>query len=167
MFTTIDHFKAAWTKESGNTRKFMEALTDDSLRQAVVDDHRTLGRMAWHIAQCIPEMGNQTGLNVKGPAEKAPVPDTALKIREAYDEAASSLLDEVTIKWRDETLQKTDELYGETWKRGLTLRILIDHEIHHRGQMTVLMRQAGLKVPGIYGPAKEEWEKYGMKEPAI
>jgi uncharacterized damage-inducible protein DinB len=28
--------------------------------------------------------------------------------------------------------------------------------------MTVLMRQAGLRVPGIYGPAKEEWEEHGM-----
>ncbi len=167
MFTTIDHFKAAWAKESGNTRKFMEALTDASLHQAVADDHRTLGRMAWHIAQSIPEMGNRTGLNVKGPAEDAPVPDTAVKIKEAYDEAASSLLEEVASKWNDDTLQKTDEMYGETWKRGLTLRILIDHEIHHRGQMTVLMRQAALKVPGIYGPAKEEWDQFGMKEPEI
>ncbi len=166
MFTKIEHFKAAWSKESANTSKFMEALTDASLQQAVADDHRTLGRMAWHIALSIPDMGNKTGLDVKGPAENASVPDTALKIKGAYNEAASSLLEEVTNKWSDETLQKTDELYGETWKRGLTLRILIDHEIHHRGQMTILMRQAGLKVPGIYGPAKEEWEKYGMKEPA-
>jgi uncharacterized damage-inducible protein DinB len=36
------------------------------------------------------------------------------------------------------------------------------HEIHHRAQMTVLMRQAGLKVPGLYGPAKEEWSQYNM-----
>ncbi len=153
MFTKIEHFKAAWSKESANTSKFMEALTDASLQQAVADDHRTLGRMAWHIALSIPDMGNKTGLDVKGPAENASVPDTAEKIKGAYNEAASSLLEEVTNKWSDETLQKTDELYGETWKRGLTLRILIDHEIHHRGQMTVLMRQAGLKVPGIYGPA--------------
>jgi uncharacterized damage-inducible protein DinB len=27
-----------------------------------------------------------------------------------------------------------------------------------RGQLTVLMRQADLKVPGVYGPSKEEWE---------
>ncbi len=167
MFTTIEYFKTAWAKESANTRKFMEALTDASLRQAVADDHRTLGRMAWHIAQSIPEMGNRTGLNVKGPAENSPVPDTAKKIKDAYDEAASSLLGEVANKWDDDTLQKTDEMYGETWKRGLTLRILIDHEIHHRGQMTVLMRQAGLKVPGIYGPAKEEWDQFGMKEPGV
>jgi hypothetical protein len=28
--------------------------------------------------------------------------------------------------------------------------------------MTVLMRQAGLKVPGFYGPAQEEWSAMGM-----
>lgn len=31
--------------------------------------------------------------------------------------------------------------------------------------MTVLMRQAGLPVPGIYGPAKEEWTTFGLEAP--
>lgn len=30
------------------------------------------------------------------------------------------------------------------------------HEIHHRGQLTILMRQAGITVSGLYGPSKEE-----------
>ena len=42
------------------------------------------------------------------------------------------------------------------------LSALIRHEAHHRGQMTVLMRQAGLTVPGVYGPSREEWVAYGM-----
>ena len=28
--------------------------------------------------------------------------------------------------------------------------------------MTVLMRQAGLKVPGVYGPARKNGPLYGM-----
>jgi uncharacterized damage-inducible protein DinB len=52
--------------------------------------------------------------------------------------------------------------YGQTWKKGMILKMLNGHQIHHRGQMTVLMRQAGLKVPGVYGPSKEEWAAYGM-----
>lgn len=39
--------------------------------------------------------------------------------------------------------------------RGKFLRMLIDHQTHHRGQMTVLLRQAGLTVPGVMGPTKE------------
>ena len=53
-------------------------------------------------------------------------------------------------------------MYGEKWTRAFTLGALIGHQCHHRGQVTVLMRQAGLKVPGIYGPAQEEWAVYGM-----
>jgi hypothetical protein len=26
----------------------------------------------------------------------------------------------------------------------------------------VLMRQAGLNVPGVYGPSREEWTAYNM-----
>jgi uncharacterized damage-inducible protein DinB len=43
------------------------------------------------------------------------------------------------------------------------LYYLIVHEIHHRGQMTVLMRQAGLSFTGIYGPTREEWIKKGQQ----
>jgi len=65
--------------------------------------------------------------------------------------------------WTDEMLNNSeDNMYGEVWKKGQTLIYLLLHQTHHRGQMTVLMRQAGLKVSGIYGPAKEEWEAMGM-----
>ena len=167
MITSIEHFKKSWQKESENTRKIMAQLTDDAINKNLVEGHRSLGRLAWHIAQTIPEMLGQTGLKPEGPESKAAVPDTAEEIKKAYDLAASSLLKQVTRKWNDESLQVEDDLYGEKWSRGMTLRILIDHEIHHRGQMTVLMRLAGLKVPGLYGPSKEEWSQYGMKEPEI
>jgi uncharacterized damage-inducible protein DinB len=69
--------------------------------------------------------------------------------------------------WTDATLLEDDEMYGERWKRGFTLLALVKHEIHHRAQMTVLMRQAGLKVPGIYGPALEEWGAFGQEPPSV
>jgi uncharacterized damage-inducible protein DinB len=167
MIHSIKEFTDYWTQESANTRKLLTGLSDASLKQAVVDDHRTLGRMAWHLIQSIPEMANRTGLSVKGPDDKAPVPATADAIYDAYDETAQSLLDEITTKWKDETLKLTDDMYGQQWDRGTTLTVLIIHEIHHRGQMTVLMRQAGLKVPGVYGPSKEEWVNYGAEPPKV
>ena len=55
-------------------------------------------------------------------------------------------------------------MFRSVWKKGQVLTVLIRHQIHHRAQMTVLIRQAGLKVPGVYGPSREEWEL--MKMPA-
>ena len=58
-------------------------------------------------------------------------------------------------------------MYGEIWKRGHSLQVLLVHQTHHRGQMTVLMRQAGLPVPSIYGPVKEGWSAYGVEPPKV
>jgi uncharacterized damage-inducible protein DinB len=166
-FTSIEQFKGEWETESNNTRKIFASLTDDSLQQPVADGHRTLGRVAWHIVQTIPEMGERTGLNLEGPGEKDPAPTSAETIKQLYDKAASSLLAQVTGNWGDDALEIEDDMYGQQWKRGLTLFLLLRHEAHHRAQMTVLMRQAGLTVTGIRGPAKEEWSQYGMPAPEI
>ena len=167
MFTKLSHFERAWEFESEGTLKMLRALTDASLAQAVAPEGRTLGRLAWHITTTLPEMMGRVGLKLAGPVEHAPLPATAAAIAAAYAAAAASLVPAIRQGWTDETLQLTDEMYGDTWKRGLTLTVLITHQAHHRGQMTVLMRQAGLTVPGIYGPAREEWAGMGMPAPEV
>ena len=56
-------------------------------------------------------------------------------------------------------------MFGQTWQNGLTLSLFIRHEVHHRGQLTVLMQLAGLPVAGMYGPSKQEWEAMGIPAP--
>jgi uncharacterized damage-inducible protein DinB len=167
VITSIAEFEMMWKQESGSTRKLFAELTDASLKQTVANDHRTLGRVAWHITTSVHEMMSRTGLAIEGPATEAPVPTAADAIRKGYDAAASSLLAEMKAKWTEASLLVEDEMYGEKWKRALTLAILVAHQTHHRGQMTVLMRQAGLKVPGVYGPSKDEWAAMGAPAPEV
>jgi uncharacterized damage-inducible protein DinB len=167
MFTKIEHFEKSYKMLAEGTQKIMDALTDASLKQSVAQDHRTLGRIAWHIVTSVPEMMGEVGLKFEAVKKDAPLPASAKEISDAYRAASGELLKQVTEDWKDETLFQVEEMYGEKWPRGLTLRILVNHEIHHRGQMTVLMRQAGLKVPGVFGPAREEWTAYGMPPPEI
>jgi len=167
MFTTVAGFLESWKFESSGTSKLLAVLTDESLAQAVTPVGRTLGRLAWHITTTIPEMMERTGLHLNGPAPDAPVPASARAIESAYKEAARSVAEVVAASWSDATLTLEDEMYGMKWTRGVTLGVLISHQTHHRGQMTVLMRQAGLVVPGIYGPAREEWAQMGISAPEI
>ncbi len=167
MICTIAEFENLWKQESQNTQKILRQITDASLGQPAGSPTRTVGRMAWHIAATLPEMMSHVGLSVAGPKHDDPVPARAAAIVSAYDTAARSLLEQIKKNWTDATLKIEDDLYGERWTRSATLTALIIHEIHHRGQLTVLMRLAGLKVPGIYGPAREEWAAMGMPEPTV
>lgn len=162
MIRTVEDFQAIWRNESWTTSKVLETLTDASLAQRVSPRDRTLGELAWHIATSVAMM-SRTGLAVAGPAEDAPPPATAKAIAEAYALAARSVLEQVAGTWNDETLTVEDELYGQRWPRGTTLLALVLHEAHHRGAMTVLMRQAGLVVPNIYGPNREQSEAMGIR----
>jgi uncharacterized damage-inducible protein DinB len=167
MFRTIADFEKIWTDESASVLKLFNVLTDASLAQPVTAGHRTLGRIAWHVVTSITEMMPKTGLTIAGPDPEAPVPATAAEIRSAFETASKSLLQQIKSNWTDNTLNIEDDLYGFKWARSYTLFILVIHQTHHLGQMTVLMRQAGLTVPGIYGPSKEEWEQFGMPEPQV
>ncbi len=167
MFTSLEEFFADWKYESEATQKILRELSDASLAQAVTTQDRTLGRMAWHLVTAIPEMSRRTGLATEGPEESAPVPATAAAIADTYGRVVASLEARIREDWNDASLGIVDDMYGEKWARAQTLEILIRHQIHHRGQMTVLMRQAGLKVPGVYGPSREEWAQFGQAAPAV
>lgn len=167
MFTSTTDFERTWAYESEATQKILNALTDASLKTRVANDHRTLGAVAWHIVTSIPEMINRTGLNILDPQHDTPTPTTAAAIAKSYARASEALVEQVTGALGDSDLQAEDDMYGEKWKKGLTLRVLINHQIHHRGQMTILMRAAGLAVPGVYGPSREEWTAMGIPLPAV
>ena len=162
MFRTIDDFEKSWTHERESTLKLMRALTDASLNQPVAPGGRTLGRIAWHIVQTLGEMGGHAGLKIEGANEHTPLPATAAAVADAYEANAADVSHAVKASWTDADLLGEIDMYGDRWTRGQALAALVAHEGHHRGQMTVLMRQAGLVVPGVYGPSKEEWAAYGM-----
>ena len=167
MFRRVEDFLKTWERERAATLGILERLDDGSLSRAVAADSRTLGRLAWHLTTTLGEMLERTGLRIAGPAQDAPVPTSAAAIARAYHTAAKAVADQVASSWTDATLEVQDDMYGDKWPRGVTLFALVTHQAHHRGQMTVLMRQAGLAVPGVYGPSREEWMAFGMPAPEV
>ncbi|WP_236339969.1 DinB family protein [Paenibacillus plantiphilus] len=72
------------------------------------------------------------------------------------------LLHAVRTQWNDETLRESVTIQKEAWLNGSSLRYVIMHQSHHRGQMTVLMRQAGLRLPNVCGPTYDTWIEKGI-----
>jgi uncharacterized damage-inducible protein DinB len=165
MYYKISDFIEGWKYESESTIKVFSNLSDESLTVKFNNEIRTAGRLAWHIVTAIGEMAHRMGLTFETVDENAPIPKTAKEIVKEYKRASDGLIKEINEKWNDSTLTLEDKItgQGEVWSRSKTLGALVSHQIHHRAQLTVVMRLAGLKVPGVYGPAKEEWAGYGME----
>ena len=173
MYRRLDDFRAQFQEEGVDTLKVLRAIPEAAAAHAVAPGHRDLRRMAWHLVESLVSLPAQIGLAVDGPAVDAqgtsrePIPESMAEIVARYERASASLLAGLA-DWTDADLLKEDTMFGHmVWARGYSLRALEMHQAHHRGQMTVLLRQAGHRVPGFYGPALEDWAEMGMAVPAV
>ena len=158
MFSSISHFKEIWKTESDATLQCLNMLTDESLQTNSFGDYRNIKRITNHIIACADGIPLEAGIPVNFKKQEY---HTVAQMITAYTTATNNVLVAVD-QWNEQTLQEETPMYGETWKKGFALWVTVMHQIHHRGQLTVLMRLAGLKVPGIYGPNAEEWKAYNL-----
>jgi uncharacterized damage-inducible protein DinB len=156
MYRSVKEFVDDWTRESGISLKVERVLTDASLSQKTDPEGRTLGQLAWHMVIMTGMTGSAVGLEVDAPPRTTEPPSSAASIADAYERAARSLGEQAAKMLKDEQLGAEISLFGRNLTRAAALHSLVRHQIHHRGQMTVLIRQAGLAVPGVYGPSREE-----------
>lgn len=158
MIASIDTFLEVWDQESAATLSCLKNLTDESLGKELIPGYRTIERIANHIVDCAASIPQAATLPVEHSKKHHA---TVGELIDAYTDAANKVK-KAAGNWNDAVLQEPTPMYGETWKKGFALWVTVAHQAHHRGQLTVLMRMAGLKVPGVYGPAREEWEAFGL-----
>ncbi|MBN8568550.1 MAG: DinB family protein [Ignavibacteria bacterium] len=164
MFRSIEDFSNEWTYEYEATLKLFGNLTNESLSQEIKPGGRDIGFLAWHMVETVSEMLKTAGLtDIDELHDLDKSVRNVHKIKSDYERLSKQALAAVKDQWTDEKLLEKVPMYGEEWAKGFVLQCLILHQAHHRGQMEVLMRQAGLKVTGIYGPAEEEWAAMGME----
>jgi uncharacterized damage-inducible protein DinB len=165
MYVTISDFIKEWNREAMLTQNVLDGLTDESLKQQVYPEGRTLGRIAWHLTTNIPDYLTHFGLNIDGVKNVENVPTSAKEIAKTFKEVSSRVAQIIEKQWTDQSIERIQEAFGRQESNAQILMGLIKHIVHHRGQITVLMRQAGLKPFGVYGPPKEDWIHLGVENP--
>ncbi len=151
-------------EEARATRRVLERVPDDRLGWRPHEKSRTLGQLALHIAvvpggvaQLVaspsPARAPQFGPDPSpaSSAELIPVLDqsiaTAKRTLGGMDDAA------LMATWR--MMAGDREIFAMT--RAAMLRsIMLNHWYHHRGQLTVYLRQLGVPIPSVYGPSADE-----------
>jgi uncharacterized damage-inducible protein DinB len=161
MYSRVQDFLDDYKWESESTKKVLRALTPESLSQCkALGDDTSICSLAKHLAEAPVYILNQGGLELAMP-QYGETP-TVQELADRYDEVLAAVFEKVG-QWKDEELPEPKNFFGMDWPKGLALSITMHHEIHHRGQVTAMMRQAGVTVPGIYGPNREESAEFRKK----
>lgn len=158
MYQSVDEFLKDWQEEARITQKELDVLTDESLQQEVAPGFFKLGELGWHLSSVLGFFSKGLGLEFHGLEKNAPVPSSAKEIAETYRKVTADFGRAIKEQWSDQDMAEEVSMMGKQLSKSDLVKRLLNHQTHHRGQMTVLMRQAGLVIPGVYGPSKEEME---------
>lgn len=143
-----------WDAENLLTLKALRAVPTRGLDYRPHPSSRTLKDLAWHLAES-ERWFCTDAMKLPGRKVGAKAPATAAAIAQAR-EAGHAELAAAVRKKGDAWLSATVEFYGMKMPRADIVGLMVRHDAHHRGQLSVYLRLVGAKVPGVYGPSADE-----------
>lgn len=164
----IDLLVLEFDAEISAARRVLERVPDDSLTWQPHHKSMTLGRLATHVAQLpawTPAIMSRADLDFAVPEDR---PQFTAEILPSTSEIVAEL-DRTSGAARAALAGADEASLDAPWalRRGaqavFTLpralayrRMVLNHLVHHRGQLSVYLRLLGVPVPGVYGPSADE-----------
>ena len=156
----LETFLKTWNREAESTLKLIRALPATQYDFRPDAGGRSLGELAWHLAEGDAYMSQWVDagkfeMGVKPPNIDRPRTVEALApgFERVHQEAVARIQ-----KLKPEDLDRMLPFFNgqQTQIRTILWDMIIAHGIHHRGQLTLMCRLAGGQCPGLYGPNREE-----------
>jgi uncharacterized damage-inducible protein DinB len=150
--------------EIATARRVLERVPEDKFGWTPHEKSMTLGRLANHVAE-LPffalSAASSDSMDFSKGDYKPLDAANRQQLLEAFDKIAADaraaiagMSDADMMKpW---TLMMDGKAVVTLPKIGLLRSIMMNHLIHHRGQLSVYLRLAGATVPSIYGPSADE-----------
>jgi len=150
--------------EAKVTRTVLERVPADKFDYKPHDKSMTFGRLASHIAEMFgwtPPTMEQAELDFSKMDYKPFEPKTTEELVEFLDknvaEAIASLKASPDERFMENwTMRNGEQVYFTMPKIAVMRSFVMNHIIHHRGQLSVYLRLNDIAVPSIYGPSADE-----------
>lgn len=148
--------------EATTTRRVLERVPSDKLTWKPHPKSMSLGELALHVATSpgvICGWASQDVTQFTG--EPLPEPQSTEEILAAHDHSidqSKNLLGQIGDAGLDKmwTAKAGDNTLMSMPKAALIRAIVMNHWIHHRGQLSVYLRLLDVPLPSIYGPSADE-----------
>ncbi|MEO8100648.1 MAG: DinB family protein [Acidobacteriota bacterium] len=151
-------------QEMASTRTMLERVPEDKLSYKPDPKSMSLARLAGHVAE-MPGWGAVTmttdELDFASGDYKPQEMTSRAQILAAFDKTVAESRAAIAATSDERMLQpwslKNAGTVLFTMPRVAVLRTMVmNHTIHHRGQLSVYLRVNGAKIPGMYGPSADE-----------
>jgi len=155
---------AEFDMEMASTKRTLARLPEDKLDWTPDPKSMTMGRLAAHVA----EMPGWAALALStdeldfaaSPYNPAVATSAAhaVELAEQNAKAARAAIAGATDAdfMKPWTLRSGDQIFFTLPKIAVIRGMVMNHTIHHRGQLTVYYRMTGVPVPALYGPSADE-----------
>jgi uncharacterized damage-inducible protein DinB len=158
----IDGMLMELEQEARTTRRVLERVPGDQLGWKPHKKARTLGELALHVAStpgAVATIASQP--EVQEPEFKDPTPASVAELIPALDQSVATAkrllggMDDATLNgtWR---MKRNGQEVLAMPRAALLRSIMLNHWYHHRGQLSVYLRELGVPIPSIYGPSADE-----------
>jgi uncharacterized damage-inducible protein DinB len=150
-------------REAEVTARVLAAVPDDSAGYRPAPDSRSAAEVAWHIAADVWFLDGIARREFEvNPDQTHPNPTQSMaelgdwyvaRVREALERLRAVPAEQLAAPL---TLGGVAEQSGTAFPAFVYLLWAHTHTVHHRGQLAAYLRPMGAKVPGIYGPSRDE-----------
>ncbi|HEV7787088.1 MAG TPA: DinB family protein [Thermoanaerobaculia bacterium] len=150
--------------EMANTRRTLERVPTDKFGWQPHAKSFAMGKLATHLAT-LPTWTGVTlatsELDLALPFDQ-PKPATTEEVLELFDKnvadahAVLAGAADDSVFFQPWTLKNGEHVIFTLPKIAVLRGFVVNHMIHHRGQMTVYLRLNDIPVPSIYGPSADE-----------
>jgi uncharacterized damage-inducible protein DinB len=158
----VDSILMELDQEAEITKRLLDIIPEDKLSWRPHPKAKSLGELAMHIAAL---QGNVAELG-KSDSEEVPnfPPDaeatTRSEILETFAESlkkAKSIVDSTddARAMSDWKLTKDGRTLMTMPRIGFWRTVLLNHNYHHRGQLSTYLRELDIPLPSIYGPSAD------------
>lgn len=154
-------------EEIAATRRVLERVPDDRLSFKPHDRSMTLGELATHIAE-LPGWAHPALNENEGDYASEQAGEREQLVLESVGEILD-VFDRESARARDIVASTSDEDFLKLWsptgragtllsgpKAAVFQRMVLNHLVHHRGQLTVFLRLLEVPLPQLYGPTADE-----------
>jgi uncharacterized damage-inducible protein DinB len=160
----LEMFLDSWDREAANTVKVLEALPPAQYDFRPDAGGRSLGELAWHLAEgdAYISYGIERGeftMNAKPPNIERP--RTVEALASGYDRVHREAVARIRTLTPEDLDRTIPFFVGSMTIREMLWSAIMAQGIHHRGQLTLMCRLAGGQAPGLYGPNREEMAAMG------